>query len=107
MEQTTPLAAQDRALVITRLFDAPRSLVFAAWTDPRHVAKWWGPRDYPAAAMQVEARPGGRWSGVLRHESGTELRLGGVYHEVLPPERLVFTFSWDEEGERGMENLVT
>ncbi len=97
----------ERELVITRTFDAPRSLVFRAWTDSRHAARWWGPRDHPAIQMTMDVRPGGRWRGCLRHEDGTELWLGGVYREVAPPERLVFTFTWEEDGERGLETLVT
>lgn len=96
-----------RELVITRVFDAPRALVFKLWTDPRHVAKWWGPRDYPATQMKMDVRPGGTWRGCLTHENGDELWLGGVYREVSPPERLAFTFAWEEEGERGLETLVT
>ena len=58
--------------------------------------------------VSVDVRPGGRWRGCLRStETGNDLRLGGVYREVVPPERLVFTFAWEEEGERGLETVVT
>ena len=98
----------ERELVITRVFDAPRDLIFRAWTDPRQAVQWWGPRDYPATHLEMDVRPGGAWSGRLRStESGEELRLGGVFREVVAPERVVFTFAWDEEGERGLETLVT
>ncbi len=98
----------ERELVITRVFDAPRELVFAAWTDPRHVAAWWGPRDYPTKHVAMDVRPGGRWRQRLEStEGGKDLWLGGVYREIVPPERLVFTFAWDEEGERGLETVVT
>jgi uncharacterized protein YndB with AHSA1/START domain len=99
---------EERVLVITRIFDAPRELVFRAWTDPEHVRNWWGPKDYPAVHLTMDVRPGGRWRNCLRStETGEHLWQGGEFREVVPPERLVFTFAWDEEGERGLETLVT
>lgn len=98
----------ERELVITRIFDAPRELVFKVWTDARHAKSWWGPRDYPATHLEMDVRPGGVWRGSLRStETGEELRLGGAFREVVAPERVVFTFAWEEEGERGLETLVT
>ena len=98
----------DRVLTITRLFDAPRALVWQAWTDPKHAMNWWGPRDYPAREVAMDVRVGGRWRHCLRSTAtGADLWHGGVFREVVPPERLVFTFAWDEEGERGIENVVT
>ena len=105
-EPGTPLA--DGELVITRVFDAPRELVFKLWTDPRHAALWWGPRDHPATRVEMDVRPGGRWRHCLTAaEDGRELWHRGVFREVSPPERLVFTFAWEEEGERGLETVVT
>ncbi len=108
-EQNTPIVEPtERELVVTRVLDAPRELVFKAWTDARLAKNWWGPRDYPATELEMDARPGGVWRGRLRSvESGQELPLGGVFREVVAPERLVFTFAWEEEGERGLETLVT
>lgn len=98
----------ERALVITRDFDAPRALVFKVWTDPSHAKNWWGPRDYPATHMEMDVRPGGAWRHCLTsRENGTELWQGGVFREVVVPERIVFTFAWEEEDERGLETLVT
>src|SRR5262245_57063230 len=97
-----------RELVIKRVFDAPRELVFKMWTDPRHTANWWGPRNYPSRHVQMDVRPGGKWRHRLESTEGDkDLWLGGVYREIVPPERLVFTFAWEEEGERGMETVVT
>jgi uncharacterized protein YndB with AHSA1/START domain len=96
-----------RELVITRVFDAPRALVFKAWTDPQLAMNWWGPRDYPVAQMKMDVRPGGKWRHCLvSTENGRELWQGGVFREVVPPSLLVFTFAWEEEGERGLETLV-
>jgi len=105
----SPVVEQaERVLVITRVFDAPRELVFKAWTDPSHAKCWWGPRDYPVTHLEMDVRPGGPWRGCLRStESGRELWQGGVFREVVAPERVVFTFAWDEAGERGLETLVS
>jgi uncharacterized protein YndB with AHSA1/START domain len=105
---TATRIALDRTLTITRVFDAPRALVWKAWTDPRHLANWWGPRWHPAEAIAADVRTGGRWRHCLRGvEDGSELWHHGTFREVTPPERLVFTFVWEEEGERGRENVVT
>jgi uncharacterized protein YndB with AHSA1/START domain len=96
------------ALVMTRVFEAPRALVYQLWTDPRHAKNWWGPSDHPASFLEMDVRPGGVWRGCLRStESGKELWQGGVFREVVPPARVVCTFAWEEEGERGVETLVT
>ena len=98
----------ERALVIDRVFDAPRELVFKMWTDPEHMAKWWGPRDYPANKISADVRPGGKYRHCLNSSAGdVSLWLYGTFREIVPPERLVFTFAWEEEGERGLETIVT
>jgi len=99
----------DRVLEITRIFDAPRALVFAAWTDPAHLKHWMGPRDHPAVELGGELRQGGAWRTCLRStKDGRDLWQGGVYREIVEPERLVFTFAWDQEdGSPGPEMLVT
>ena len=79
-------------VVLTRVFDAPRALVFQMWIDPKHAAKWWGPRNYPAGEVNIDARPGGQWRHCLQSTEGKkDLWLGGVYREIAPPERLVYT----------------
>lgn len=96
------------ALTITRTFDAPRALVWQAWTDPKHALSWWGPSHHPAIEVAWDARVGGRWRNCLRSvETGDLLWHGGEFREVVKHERLVFTFAWEETGERGMETLVT
>jgi uncharacterized protein YndB with AHSA1/START domain len=108
MAMASRLQPKDRELVITRLFNAPRELVFKAWTDPKLAMRWWGPRWHPATHIDMDVRPGGTWRNCLTSkEDGSELWHHGVFREVVPPERLVFTFVWEEEGERGMENIVT
>src|SRR6478735_4323701 len=98
----------DRALVIRRVFDAPREAVWNAFTDSEQALNWWGPRDHPARHIEIDARVGGRWRICLRSVAdGRDLWHGGVFREVVRPERLSFTFAWDDEGERGEENIVT
>jgi uncharacterized protein YndB with AHSA1/START domain len=97
-----------RVLTINRVFNAPRSLVFKAFTDPKRMLQWLGPRDYPASFVEADVRPGGKWRACLDSAaSGEELWHGGTYYEVVPDERLVFTFAWDQEdGKAGRETLV-
>jgi uncharacterized protein YndB with AHSA1/START domain len=93
------LEADERMLVIERIFDAPRELVWEAFADPKHLLQWMGPRDHPANSYEADARPGGRWRGTLCSLDGTQkLGQGGVFHEVTKPERLVYTFQWDKRG---------
>ena len=86
---TTP---SDREIVLTRLFDAPRRLVFEAMTKPEHVKRWWGILDdrYSVPICEIDLRPGGRWRFVGHGPHG-EAAFYGVYREVAPPERVVFT----------------
>ena len=77
---------------MTRLFDAPRSLVFEAMTKPEHVRRWWGclGEGYSVPVCEIDLRPGGRWRFVSRHPRG-EAAFHGEYREIAPPSRLVFT----------------
>jgi uncharacterized protein YndB with AHSA1/START domain len=86
---TTP---SDREIVLTRLFDAPRRLVFEAMTKPEHVRRWWGLLDdrYSVTTCEIDLRPGGVWRFVGRGPRG-EFAFHGVYREIVAPERLVFT----------------
>jgi uncharacterized protein YndB with AHSA1/START domain len=110
---------EDRVLEITRIFNAPRELVFKAFTDPVHAMKWMGPREFPAHHVEADIRPGGKWriglkasDAVTDHRRGAELWQGGIYKEVTPPERLSWTFRWEaepwnENGARNPETLIT
>lgn len=98
-------------LEIERLFDAPRELVFAAWTQPGLMVKWMGPVDHPAVEFEQDLRVGGRWRGRLRPVAGGgDLLQGGVFREIVPPSRLAFTFRWESDNHEdgpGVETLVT
>jgi uncharacterized protein YndB with AHSA1/START domain len=104
----TAARAADRALVITRVFDAPRSLVFKAWTDPKDVAQWWGPYGFTNPVCELDARPGGAIRIHMRGPDGTLYPMTGVYREIVEPERLVFTSAaLDGEGRPLFEVLNT
>jgi uncharacterized protein YndB with AHSA1/START domain len=100
--------SDERTLVITRLLDAPRAMVFAAWIDQDQAAQWWGPKGFTSVSCTMHVRVGGVWRRVMRSPDGAELTARGVYREIAAPERLVFTYAWeDAAGNPKHETLVT
>ncbi|MGO9568964.1 MAG: SRPBCC domain-containing protein [Desulfomonilaceae bacterium] len=98
----------ERVLVITRILDAPRSLVFKVWTKPEHMMRWLGPRDFTVPTCEMDFRPGGTYRSCIRSPEGKDYWMRGVYREIVEPDRIVFTFAWeDEKGEPGHGTLVT
>ena len=98
----------DRELVITRVLNAPRKLVFKAWTDPAHLVRWYGPQGFQLTSCEMDLRPGGAFRFSMRSPEGKDHPHSGVYREVAPPEKLAFSFAWEgEDGRRGHETLVT
>jgi uncharacterized protein YndB with AHSA1/START domain len=105
---SAPANMAARELVITRVFDAPRELGFKAWTEPEHVMHWLGPKGFTALEFEMDPRPGGVWHARMRSPEGTQHSNRGVIQEIVEPERLVFTFAWDDEdGNPGREMLIT
>ncbi|HEX8966614.1 MAG TPA: SRPBCC family protein [Chloroflexota bacterium] len=104
---TTFSMPSDLEIVMSRVFDAPRELVWKAVTEPRHLAQWWGPREYTLSVCEVDLRPGGAWHFVHRAPDGNEYPFRGVYREVAPPERLVNTQIFDVEPYSSLTLLVT
>lgn len=97
-----------RVMEMTRVFDAPRKIVFAAWTDPKQVAQWWGPTGFTAPVCELDVRPGGAILIHMRAPDGTIYPMSGVYKEIVPPERIVFTaIALDKDGKAMFENLNT
>ena len=90
MRITTP---SDTEVEITRMFDAPRDLVFEAHTSCAHLTHWWGPRRYEVADCEIDFRPGGTWRMVHRGE-GQEHTFRGEYRDIVRPERITWTFEW-------------
>jgi len=81
----------ERDLVITRIFDAPRELVFQAWTDPKRLAQWWGPKEFTNPVCELDVRPGGAIRIDMTGPDGFLYPIKGIFHEIVEPERLVFT----------------
>jgi uncharacterized protein YndB with AHSA1/START domain len=108
-------ATAQHELHITRVFDAPRELVWKVWTEPEHAKHWAGPRQFMATHFENDRRPGGKWrlclhsdgfdmgDGVLRK---LDLCQGGENREIVEPERLVYTFQWDESTGLGSHETV-
>jgi uncharacterized protein YndB with AHSA1/START domain len=97
-----------REFVITREFDAPRELVFQAWTDPKHLAQWWGPKGFTNPVCEWDAQAGKKIYVVMRAPNETDYPMGGAFIEVVVPERLIFTSgALDEKGEMLFEFLHT
>ena len=93
-------------IVIARVFDAPRELVFQAWTDPKHLAKWWGPRGFTCPRCDIGVRPGGLIRIDMRAPNGTIYPMSGVYLEIIEPRRITYTAgALDEKGAQLFEFL--
>jgi uncharacterized protein YndB with AHSA1/START domain len=92
---TTVTMPSDLEIVITRSFNAPRRVVFEAWTKPEHVRQWYGLKFLTMAVCEIDLRVGGRWRYVLRAPDGGEHGFTGEYKEVTPPERLVYSESYE------------
>ncbi len=101
---TTP---SEREFAMTRVFEAPRRLVWETWTKPEHLPKWMlGPPGWTMPVCEIDLRPGGAWHFVWRQSDGTEMAMRGVYREVVPPERLVATESWGGDWPETINTLV-
>jgi uncharacterized protein YndB with AHSA1/START domain len=92
LEVTTP---SEKEIVMTRVFDAPRDLVFEAHSSCEHMSNWWGPRKYEFASCEWDFRPGGAWRIVHRGPDGEEYGFRGEFREIVPPERIVWTFEFE------------
>lgn len=107
---TMPQTTVDDAptLRISRTFRAGRERVFRAFSDPTRLQQWWGPEGLTVPVCELDPRPGGAWTTTMRDGDGKHYTVGGVYREVDPPRRLVFTWAWTQpDGSRGHETLVT
>jgi uncharacterized protein YndB with AHSA1/START domain len=103
---------QANELLITRVFDAPREQVWKAWTDPEHFKKWWGPEHFTAPVSEIDLRVGGTYFNCMRSPDGQDYYTTGVYREIVPLERIVYTDSFaDKNGnavppsDYGMDDL--
>jgi uncharacterized protein YndB with AHSA1/START domain len=99
-------ATTDREIVTTRLFDAPRELVFRAWTDAEHIGEWWGPKGFTTTTHEIDVRPGGAWRFVMHGPDGVDYDNKIVYLEIVEPERMVYVHG-DEGDPDQFQTTVT
>jgi uncharacterized protein YndB with AHSA1/START domain len=107
MAMAQPKPNDALVLRLSRSFAAPRERVFRAFTAPTQLVRWWGPKGFTVPACTLDVRVGGAWRTVMRSPEGKDHIVSGVYREIMPPERLVFTWAWEEDGARGHETVVT
>ena len=93
----TESSQRSARVLITRIFNAPRELVWKAWTDPQHFKRWWGPKDFTCPFCEMDVRVGGKYLNCMRSPEGKEYWGTGVFREIVPMERLVFTDSFADE----------
>ena len=91
-------SAVDREIVFTRVFDAPRRMVWEAWTDPKQLVLWWGPRGFTTTIEEMDVRPGGVWKLVMHGPDGTDYPNKSIFTEVVPYERLRYRLSGGKRG---------
>ena len=97
----------DREFVATRVVDAPRRVVYNAWTNPKHVQQWMlGPEGWTMPVCEMDLRVGGTWRYVWRKSDGTEMPMSGTYREIAPPDRLVSTESWGPDWPETLNTMV-
>jgi uncharacterized protein YndB with AHSA1/START domain len=108
---TTPTtnseSAADREILITRTFDAPRELIWEAWTNPKHVVNWWGPRGFTTTIEEMDVRPGGVWKLVMHGPDGTDYPNKSIFTEVAKPERIVFSHGGGRKDSPGTTFIAT
>ncbi len=95
----------DRELVMTRFFEAPRQLVWDAWTQREQIERWWGPKLFQTEVPTMEVRPGGTWHYCMRSEEWGDAWGKGVYREVTEPERLVYVDAFSDEASNTVEGM--
>ena len=102
-----PQGTSDREIVVTRLLDAPRELVFRVWTQPEHAGQWWGPHGFTTTTHAMDVRPGGEWRYTMHGPDGTDYPNRIRYEEVVPPERLVYQHSGADDPDARFHTTVT
>jgi uncharacterized protein YndB with AHSA1/START domain len=99
--------AADREIVLSRVVDAPRELVWKVWTEPEHVVRWWGPDGFTTSIKTMDVRKGGVWEHVMRGPDGVEYPNKSVFREVVRPERIVYAHGGNKRGAKGVSFVVT
>ncbi len=100
--------AAENELLIQKTFNAPAALVFAMWSDPEHFRHWMGPESFSCPVIEMDFRVGGEYRAMIHSDENGENWFGGTYKEIEPNKKLVFTFTWDNDGPSdGVETLIT
>lgn len=97
----------EMTLHMRRIIDADRAAVFAAFTDPDQLARWWGPRGFTAPSVAIDAQVGGRYRIAMQPPEGDVFHLTGEFRQVSPPSRLVYTFRWEPPDVEDVETVVS
>jgi uncharacterized protein YndB with AHSA1/START domain len=97
----------DRDIIISRVFDAPRELVWNAWTDPKQVVQWWGPKGFTTTIHEMDVKPGGVWRQVMHGPDGTDYPSLSTFLEVVKPERIVYTLEGGKKGAHDVQFEAT
>ena len=108
MEKTKTESAADRSLVLERVFDAPRALVFEAWTKKEHLVNWCSPEGMIITECDGDFHEGGKWFTLMIHPAGEKYPVSGIYQKIVPNELLVMTHGWiEDDGTRPHETILT
>jgi uncharacterized protein YndB with AHSA1/START domain len=99
VKSSIDLEQDPRSIIGTRVFDAPRALVFSVWTDPKHLAQWWGPNGFTTTTRAFDFRPGGVWRFVMHGPDGRDYQNRITFDEIVPPERIVYRHSGGDDVE--------
>ena len=103
----TQIETTDREIIATRVYDAPRDLVFKLWTDPQHLTQWWGPRGFTTTTFSMDVKPGGVWRFVMHGPDGTDYENKITYVTVDAPKKLVYKHGGDKTEPVNFEVAVT
>jgi uncharacterized protein YndB with AHSA1/START domain len=106
-ESEARASESDREIVITRVFDAPRHLAWRAFTDPRHIVMWWGPKGFTTTILEMDVRPNGVWRHVMHGPDGTDYPNNSVFKEVVRPERIVYSIGGGRAGDAPVSGEAT
>lgn len=107
MDSRTAGDTSDREIVVERVFDAPRALVWEAWTNPRHLAQWWGPHGFTTTIEKMDFRVGGEWRHVMHGPDGANYPNRSVFLDIVEQERIVFAHGGEREGGPGVSFTAT
>jgi uncharacterized protein YndB with AHSA1/START domain len=102
----TTKAAEKTSLQITRFINAPRTRVYAAWTDPTQIKEWFGPEGVRTRSLSIDPRVGGKYRWDLTNSEGEEMSVFGEYRELIPGNKIVFTWKWDDDDAWDTRNSV-